>query len=281
MFIHLTSLRRYHVTKHQKAAGYFRSGLPYTRLGNGPRILVVLQGLLLENKPLSGLLVPAFAYRYQFLAKEYTMYVVTRKPGLPAGYSMQDMGDDYATMIEQEFGGPVDILGPSTGGSVAQHLTADHPDVVRRLVLHSSAYALRDAAREAQMCAARLARQRKWREAGGAMLGIALSFSRFGKIIAGVEPVLMPLIAPDDPSDLIVTIEAEDKHNFKDRLAEIVAPTLVIGGDRDPFYSETLFRETAAGIPNAKLIVYPGKGHPVGGKKFKQDVLTFLRESMV
>jgi pimeloyl-ACP methyl ester carboxylesterase len=83
--------------------------------------------------------------------------------------------------------------------------------------------------------------------------------------------------APKDPSDLIVTIEAEYKHNFKARLAQITAPTLVIAGDKDPFYTETLFRETAEGIPNAKLILYKGMGHPAFGKQFHRDVLLFLK----
>ena len=77
----------------------------------------------------------------------------------------------------------------------------------------------------------------------------------------------------------MITIEAEDKHDFKDRLAEIKAPTLVVAGDKDPFYTEALFRETAAGIPNASLILYPGQGHPASGKQFARDVLTFLKEA--
>ena len=225
-------------------------------------------------------MLPPVSYRYRFLTKEYTVYIVTRKPGLPDGYSMQNMGDDYAVMIQQEFGGPVDVLGTSTGGSIAQHLAADHPDVVRRLVIHSSAYALGNAAREAQMRVGHLARQRKWRKAFAALLGFLLSFNRFGKIVAEIGAVFMILIAPDDASDLVVTIEAEDQHDFQDRLAEITAPTLVTGGDRDPFYSEAMYRETAAGIPNAKLIIYPGQGHPVGGRQFDKDVLAFLKESI-
>jgi len=38
-------------------AGYFADGLPYNRLGRGLQPLVVFQGLLLENKPPSGMLV--------------------------------------------------------------------------------------------------------------------------------------------------------------------------------------------------------------------------------
>ena len=56
------------------------------------------------------------------------------------GYTFNDMAADYAAMIREEFGGPMDVIGVSTGGSIVQHLAADHPDVVRRLVIHSSAH---------------------------------------------------------------------------------------------------------------------------------------------
>jgi pimeloyl-ACP methyl ester carboxylesterase len=69
-----------------------------------------------------------------------------------------------------------------------------------------------------------------------------------------------------------------DQHNFKERLAEITARTLVVAGDKDPFYTETLFRETAAGIPNAGLILSAGMGHPAAGKQFERDTLAFLNE---
>ena len=129
------------MTPSQPAAGTFRSGLPYNRLGHGPRPLVVVQGLVFENKPQPGLA----TRMYHFLGDDYTVFSVVRKPGLPAGYTLRDMADDYAAMIREEFGGPVDVIGISTGGSIVQHLAADHPDVVRRLVIHSSAHRLNDA----------------------------------------------------------------------------------------------------------------------------------------
>jgi pimeloyl-ACP methyl ester carboxylesterase len=89
----------------------------------------------------------------------------------------------------------------------------------------------------------------------------------------------MALTTPKDPTDLIVTVEAEDVHNFKDRLAEITAPALIVAGEQDPFYTPALFRETAAGIPHARLCLYAGMGHPASGKQFKQDVLAFLKEN--
>jgi pimeloyl-ACP methyl ester carboxylesterase len=193
---------------------------------------------------------------------------------------MQNMADDYATMIKDEFGGPVDVIGVSTGGSIAQHFAADHPDLVRKLVIHSSAYTLSDSTKMVQMQAGRLARQRKWRAAYAAMFSPVNAVKPMGWIgTLLMESLLAGMFgAPKDASDFVVTIEAEDKHNFKDRLGQITAPTLVVAGDKDPFYPEALFRETAAGIPNARLIIYEGIGHPASGKQFRRDVLMFLKE---
>ena len=258
----------------QANAGYFHSGLPYNRFGYGPRPLVIFQGLMFENKPQSGL-----ANRmYNFLGKDYTAYSVLRKPGLPRGYSLADMADDYATMIRDEFGGPVDVIGISTGGSIIQHFAADHPDLVRRLVIHSSAHTLCAAAKTLQMEIGRLAGQRRWRTAWARLLRFTLPPGPLAGSQTWLASLLLSLAPPKDPSDLIITIEAEDRFSFKERLAQIAAPTLVIAGERDPFYSAALFRETTEGIPNARLILYPGMGHPASGKQFERDVLGFLRE---
>ncbi len=258
-------------------AGYFSCGIPYCRLGHGPRPLVVFQGLMFENKPPTGMMSSA----YRFLEDEYTITVALRKPGLPKGTTMKNMADDYAVMIRDELGGPVDVIGVSTGGSIVQHFAADHPDLVRRLVIHSSAYVLSDEAKELQLEVGRLAQQHKWVKAYSLILSSVFPQSGIKKGLSRPVAWLAALLAgtlgaPKDPSDLVVTVEAEDKHNFKDRLGEITAPTLVIAGDKDPFYTETLFRETAEGIPHARLILYKGMGHPAAGKQFEKDVLNFL-----
>jgi pimeloyl-ACP methyl ester carboxylesterase len=110
------------------------------------------------------------------------------------------------------------------------------------------------------------------------MLGFFLPRQPGRRILVWLASRLMALSAPKDPSDLVVTIEAEDKHNFQDRLGEITAPILVIAGAEDPGYTEALFHETAEGIPGGRLILYEKMGHPAGGKRFARDVLAFLRE---
>ncbi len=65
----------------------------------------------------------------------------------------------------------------------------------------------------------------------------------------------------------------------RDRLGEIRAPTLVVAGSEDPFYTPELFRETAAGISDARLLLIEGMGHPASGRRFREAVRSFLLEA--
>ncbi|MBN1815294.1 MAG: alpha/beta hydrolase [Anaerolineae bacterium] len=108
---------------------------------------------------------------YRFLESDYTLYGVLRKPGMPQGYTLGDKANDYAMMIGEEFGGPVDVLGISTGGSIALHFAADHPELVQRLVIHPSAHTANSASKQLQLDVACLAQQERWRQAWAMLVG--------------------------------------------------------------------------------------------------------------
>ena len=78
------------------------------------------------------------------LVNSYKIYIVNSKPGLPPGYSLSDMSNDYAVMINNEVGRVANIIGVSTGWAIAQHFAIDHPDLVRRLIF----YPVRETARK-------------------------------------------------------------------------------------------------------------------------------------
>lgn len=63
---------------------------------------------------------------------------------------------------------------------------------------------------------------------------------------------------------MIATIGAEDDFDINDRLGEISAPTLVVGGGRDRFYPPELFGATA-------------HGGTFADRRFGKDVVAFLR----
>ena len=66
---------------------------------------------------------------------------------------------------------------------------------------------------------------------------------------------------PEDPTDLLATIRAEDGFDVCGDLHRITAPTLIIVGGRDRFYSTELFERTARNIPDARLVLYSHRGH--------------------
>jgi len=265
------------MAKREVTTGYFKNGLPYMRIEGGPQNLVIFEGLNFSHKPLSGLALRWTSSLYKRFTKHFTVYYVGRKPGLPVGYSIQNMSDDYATMIRNEMKAPVDLMGLSTGGPIAQQFAVDHPELVRRLVLASTGYRLSEGGAELQRKLINLTRQGKWRSAAAVMAG--------GMTTGAMRPVLTTFFwilgkgmfgAPQDPSEGLAELEAEDKFNFKEHLADIKVPTLVIGGENDCFYP---IRETAAGIPSAQLILYKKAGHmAMMRRQFHRDVLTFLTQ---
>ncbi len=258
--------------------GYSTNGLPFARIGSGSRVLVVFDGLDFSHKPPSPRMLPGYLKR--LAAANFTVYQVRRKPGLPQGYSIRDMSDDYAVMIKNELKGPVDIMGISTGGPMAQCFAADYPQLVRRLVLASTGYRLNEKGKALQRKVAGLARDGKYRAASAVLAdGMATGPSRlFFKIIMWLFAGSM--IPGGKTSDGLVEIEAEDRHNFEKRLSEIRCPTLVIGGGKDFFYRPISF--TAAGITGSKLVLYEGAGHAaIMRREFVPDVLSFLTADTV
>jgi pimeloyl-ACP methyl ester carboxylesterase len=68
-------------------------------------------------------------------------------------------------------------------------------------------------------------------------------------------------MVPADPTDILVTLDAEDAFNVEADLPRVTAPTLVIGGSKDIAYTRELFRDTAAGVQDGRVHIFPGWGH--------------------
>src|SRR4051794_18267098 len=113
--------------------------LPYFAVGSGPP-LAFLGGLA----PETGVESDSTVWMNGSLVKPFTgkrhVHFFNRRPGLPRGMTMAELAAEHADALRQGFQHePVDVFGISTGGSIAQQLAADHPGVVRKLVLASTA----------------------------------------------------------------------------------------------------------------------------------------------
>lgn len=259
--------------------GVLVGGLPYVRFGAGEAPLVLFADRGFENRVPAGWALRNLARTLVPLTARYTVYVVTRRPGLPTGFSTRDMAEDYARALAAEFAGPVDVMGLGTGGEIAQHFAADHPDLLRRLVLGSTAYRVGDEGRGLLRQWDGHARSGRWR-ALHASRSRLFSAPWTGWIWSSLSWGLGPWLgSPADPSDYLVTLAADLEHDALDRLGTIRAPTLVIAGEEDIFHPVDLVYETAAGIPGAWLELLPRAGHELRAgsrRRFDAIVLSFL-----
>ena len=233
--------------------------LPFLAVGAGPP-LVYLAGLTPDPGVPDGASRRAELSTLRPFAARRRVHYINRRGGLPRGMTMAEMAAEHADAIRGAFGGPVDVVGASTGGSIAQQLAADHPDAVRRLVLVSTACRLGFAAQRLQQRVAARVRGGAPRQAL-ALLMADLVPPRRGQLAAGVAAWLAsPVLARSDLADMATTIEAEDAFDLA-HCPPIQAPTLIVAGEQDRFYSHALFEETNRLIPASRLMLVPGRGH--------------------
>ena len=257
--------------------GTWPGGMPYLAVGAGPP-LVFLPGTTPNHDAPTGTERRFQARQVLPYAAARRVWWVNRRPGLDPGATMADIAADYAQAMLRRFDEPVDVIGESTGGSVALQLAADHPAVVKRLVTVSAAYRLSEDGRDTMLRVADDVLDGRPRAAGSEMTRMAGAGTASKRLLAGLGWLVGKSYFAHATADLITTIRAEDAFDLQTRLADIVAPTLVIGGAQDAFYSAELFRQTAAGIPRGRLALYDGRGHLTAtmDPRFLPDVLSFL-----
>jgi pimeloyl-ACP methyl ester carboxylesterase len=260
--------------------GTFLGEFPYVRLGSGPENMVILPGITLDNEPSNRF--AAWTYRLGFgrFARDYTLYLINRRRGMPPGYSTRDMAQDYARVIESELG-TSHLMGFSTGGSIAQYVALDHPGALQSLVLVVSACRLSEEGRKMCQRWQALAREGRWRELRADMASVTVGSETNKRLARAFVRVFGRLVfkVPSDPQDFLITLEADLNHDTTGRLGEISTPSLIIGGSEDPFFSEGLLRETAEKMPRCTLRVYEGVGHGVPKerkRRYEEDTLEFV-----
>jgi len=108
--------------------------MDYIRFGSGKRILIMLPGLGDGLRTMKGTALP-MALLYHAYAREYTVYIFSRKNALPQGYTTRDMARDQRKAMDALGIQRADLFGVSMGGMIAQHFAADYPERVNKLVL--------------------------------------------------------------------------------------------------------------------------------------------------
>jgi pimeloyl-ACP methyl ester carboxylesterase len=184
-----------------------------------------------------------------------------------AGYSMADMADDGAALLDHLGIDRAHVAGASMGGMIAQTMAVRHPSRVLSLasIMSNTGHlwkgvpglriypvfmrrpaADRDAAIDSAVATFRLIGSPGFpRDEDELRRTLELSYER-GYNPAGTARQLAAILAAGDRTE---------------QLRGITAPTVVIHGTRDRMVMPSGGRETAKAIPGARLVMIEGMGH--------------------
>ena len=251
--------------------------MDYIRFGSGKRVLLMLPGVGDGLTTVKGLAVP-FALMYRALAKDFTVYVFSRRVHLPRHMTTRDMAEDVNEAMEKLGLAGAAVVGVSQGGMIAQWLALDHPDKVAKLVLTVTLSRPNDTVREAVALWSDMARRGDYK---GIMLDTAeRSYSPRRVRRARLTYALMGNLGkPKSFERFLIQAESCLTHDAYDELGRIACPTLVIGGTEDKIVTGAASEEIAAKIPSSELYMYDGLSHGLyeEAPDFLQRVADFCR----
>lgn len=263
-------------------SGTFRNEMDYLSWGVGPKTLLFIQGGPGSTVP-KGMLRRMFRQQFDpFLRAGFAACIVTRRRHMPATHTIADMADDYAQVINEEFGGRVDVVvAESFGGMIAQYLAALHPDSFGHIAMVVTAAELSDWGKDVDARMAEALTSGDTDGAGTVFAEYLLPGGRLQWLRRLIGPFISRrLLTGSDypPEDVLTEVQAEVTFNSRAVLPRIQRPVLLLCGGSDQFFPRDVAQETAELIPDCTLVWYEGKGHlrAASSGRIAKDVLAFV-----
>lgn len=214
---------------------------------------LVLSGSLGTTAALWDRQADALARSFRILRYDHRGHGASEAP--PGPYTIRGLAEDVIALLDELQLARVSFCGLSLGGAVALVLAVDFPERVERLVLACTA--------------ARFLDEKTWREraalvraegtAGIADATLARWFTpRFHEREPAVVDQVRAQILSTPREGYAACCDALATWDYRDRLGEVLAPTVVVAGAEDPGRSGT--EELAAGI-GATLVVLDDAAH--------------------
>jgi non-heme chloroperoxidase len=195
------------------------------------------------------------------------------------GYAMEQFAADVVAFMDAMKISQATIVGHSMGSFVAQHVAADAPDRVKRLVLVATATTVHtnDLAQQLQ------------REVNALTDPVPQKFVHDFQVSTAFQPLsneFFHTVLKESmklPAHVWREVMAEMMSpDARVQLKKIKAPTLVLWGDKD-FFPRSEQDALVSGVPNAVLKVYKDTGHALHWERpqqFATDLKTFMNSDL-
>ncbi|MBQ6439733.1 MAG: alpha/beta hydrolase [Mogibacterium sp.] len=247
----------------------------YISFGTGSDVLIMLPGVGDGFRTAKGVAVP-FSVMYRCFAKDFRVFVFSRRNRMLRGFTTKDMADDIAAIMDKLGIESAHVFGVSQGGMIAQQMAIRYPAKVKSLVLAVTASRPNDIMRDSLDTWLEMAGRDDYK---GIMLDTAErsytgAYLERGKRLNNV----LALAKPKDYTRFGILCESCLEHDAHDELNKISCPVFIIGADRDKVLGGEASKELASEIPGAELYMYEGYSHGVyeQAKDFNDRVLKYL-----
>ncbi len=183
-------------------------------------------------------------------------------------YTLADMADDGAGLLEALGIEQAHIVGASMGGMIAQHVAAKHADKAKSLTsIFSTTGNPKLPAAKKEAMKVLITRPASMEEDVLVEHGMKLSRTigspaypaEEDRLRTRVRETVRRSVYPEGPTRHLSAIVADGDR--RSMLKDVTVPTLVLHGEDDPLVPVEGGRDTAASIPGAHIKTYPGWGH--------------------
>jgi 3-oxoadipate enol-lactonase len=255
--------------------------LYYELHGEGPPLVLVM-GIGYDSSLWTLAQVPVLSTQFQVILVDNRDAGRSSKAHQP--YTIADMADDLAGLLDALGIQRSHLLGLSMGGMIAQEFALKHSDRLDRLVLTGTGAApARSAVDPIQIWSWVKANDATGEVFGGQQFVSLFStaFLRNHEAVRDTAALLASNPYPMSPEAYGRQADAYRQFDALDRLAAITAPTLVVVGEQDLLTPPWIAREVAEAIPGARFEVIRGDGSshlvPIEcPNEFNRLVLNFL-----
>ena len=251
--------------------------MEYFSFGDGERAFVILPGVSTRSMMLSAMAVSA---AYRAFGEEYTVYCFDRRRNMPDDYTVRQMAEDTAAVMQKLGISDADLFGASQGGMMAMCIAIDHPELVHKMVLGSTAAKINEQGEAGTKRWITLAQSGDLTALTAELIDSLYSESTIGKY----KDVLLHMndgMTEYDIRRFIIQTRALEGFDIAGELNKIQCPVLVIGAEGDKVLPPSESRYIADAV-HAQLYMYgSGFAHCVFDEApdYKQRLLDFYHQT--